>query len=413
MRPRQSLRLAAKPLRIGTIKIVHILIAHNDYGQFSGEEAAVENAESALIGHGHKVTWFRRSSLGVNYPFIKKTQAFCSGVYSFKACRQIEQLLSVNSFDVAQVQNLYPFLSASILPVLRQCQVPIVMRCPNYRLFCPTGLHLRDGLVCESCFGIMREWHCVAHNCEADVFKSLGYAVRNAFGRMSGMIRNNVNVFVVLSEFQRQRFIAGGIPPEQIEILPNPADIKDYQVTESDAKFVAFVGRVSEEKGIREFLAAARQLPALSFRVAGRIDSSLDIKEGVPENVEFVGFLSGQALDDFYAKSRLLVFPSKWFEGFPNTISKAMAHAKPVIATYLGAVPEIVDDGITGLLAKPGDAGDLTDKIEYLWERPKLCLEMGRAGWEKAQNEYSQQRFYERLIEIYAKAQTMNAARVR
>ena len=109
-------------------------------------------------------------------------------------------------------------------------------------------------------------------------------------------------------------------------------------------------------------------------------------------------------MDDFYAKSRMLVFPSKWFEGFPNVIATAMAHGKPVVASRIGAIPEIVDDGVTGLLFKPGDVRDLVEKIEYLWDRPDICREMGREGLQKVKKAYSDEVFYTRLEEIYDKA---------
>ena len=99
-----------------------------------------------------------------------------------------------------------------------------------------------------------------------------------------------------------------------------------------------------------------------------------------------------------------MVFPSKWFEGFPTVIAKAMAHGKPVIASRMGAIPEIVDNGVTGLLCNPGDVDDLAEKIDYLWKRPDLCQEMGRAGLEKARKEYSKETVYTKLIKIYEKA---------
>lgn len=398
--------LSGVGVAMSPIASMNILLAHNDYARFSGEEAAIENVARALMDHDHAVSWFRRSSTGIGDSVLRKGQALFSGIYSFDARHALARLLDQHTFDVAQVQNLYPFLSASILPELKSRDIPVVMRCPNYRLFCPTGLHLRDGHVCEECLGGLREWHCVRHNCESDWFKSIGYAARNAFGRLTGMITGNVDVFVALTEFQRSRFGAAGIPVDRIEILPNPASVQPEGELRAGGSYVGFVGRVSEEKGIAEFLQAARRLTGIEFRVAGNLDAQLRLDK-IPLNVHFDGFLSGQALDDFYAQSRIMVFPSKWFEGFPNTIAMAMGHAKPVIGTAIGAIPEIVEDGETGLLARPGDGDDLADKIAHLWRRPDLCAEMGRAGWLKAQREYSHERFYERLMQIYARAQTL------
>ncbi|UHD16236.1 glycosyltransferase family 4 protein [Thiocapsa bogorovii] len=383
---------------------MRVLLAHNDYGQFSGEEAAVENVAAVLLSHHHQVVWLRSSSANVRVSALEKAKAFFSGIYSVQARKEILSLLEAEPFDIVQVQNLYPFLSASILPACRRKGIPVVMRCPNYRLFCPSGLHLRAGKVCEDCLGGLREWHCVAHNCEADILKSLGYAARNAFARLTSMIIDNVTVFVVLTEFQKERFKQAGIPQERIEVLSNPGRIPRCGRQTDVGRYVSFVGRVSREKGVTEFLNAARRLPNVLFRIAGSTSAMPEIEQNPPPNVELMGFVSGDVLEEIYQNTRILVSPSTCFEGFPNAIAQAMAHGKPVVATRIGAAPEIVDDGVTGLLVNPCDARDLADKIAYLWQRPALCREMGRAGREKASAVYSEELFYQRLMEIYAKA---------
>ena len=283
------------------------------------------------------------------------------------------------------------------------------MRCPNYRLFCPNGLHFTKGEVCARCLG-GREWHCILKNCLESPPKSIGYALRNAFARLNGMILNNVTIFIVLSEFQKNRFIEGGIAPERIEILPNPAPtVKSTNKNNGQGQFVAYVGRVSAEKGIDTFLDAARKLKQRPFRVAGSTIYMPFIAKSAPDNVLFEGFLSGHDLDDFFNQSRFIVFPSVWFEGFPNTVAKAMVHGKAVIASRIGPLPEIVEDGVTGVLFEPGNAAELAEKIDYLWNNPKKAAEMGKAGRKKAKALYSEDIVYRKLMEIYDKAIRMNA----
>ena len=123
-----------------------------------------------------------------------------------------------------------------------------------------------------------------------------------------------------------------------------------------------------------------------------------------PKNVQWLGFLRGRDLDDAYRRSRMVVMPSLCFEGFPNVVTHAMVLEKPVIASRLGGMGEIVEDGITGLLFKPGDVEDLVHKITSLYSNADLCREMGRAGRIKAQTQYSPAVVYTRLMEIYQKA---------
>ena len=121
----------------------------------------------------------------------------------------------------------------------------------------------------------------------------------------------------MLSEFQRQRFVAGGIDPERIEILPNVVPAASVATSPSLEEAVSFVGRVSAEKGIDDFLEAARRLSELLFAVAGTVEDCPGLVASAPPNVEWMGFLRGADLDALYARSRVLVFPSRWFEGFP------------------------------------------------------------------------------------------------
>jgi glycosyltransferase involved in cell wall biosynthesis len=390
---------------------MNILFVHNDYAKPSGEEHAVQNMANALESGGHHISWLRASSAVIGDSVSHKVKAFFSGIYSVRSRRKMERLLEGGACDLVQVQNLFPFLSPSVLGPCRSRGIPVVMRCPNYRLFCPNGLHLSHGQVCERCAG-GREWQCVVRDCLDSRFKSVGYALRNAVARMTGMILDNVTVFVVLSEFQKQRFVNSGIPAERIEILSNIAPkMAEISSNNCGGEAISFVGRVSPEKGILEFLDAARKLPKNRFVVAGSTDTMPEVIKCAPKNVEFKGFLRGKELDQIFYQSRLLVFPSLWFEGFPNVVAHAMACGKPVVATRIGALAEIVDDEKTGLLCDPEHKEELAQKIEFLWNRPELCAEMGVAGREKARAEYSEEKFYSRLMAIYEKALALSGSR--
>lgn len=385
---------------------MRLMMVHNEYALPSGEETAAQAIAALMQSHGHQVDWLLKSSADVVNSRWGKIQSFFSGIHNPRARREMERLLRPENCDLVQVQNLYPQISPSILKPCRDCGIPVVMRCPNYRLFCPIGLHLTQGSVCERCLGGGREWSCVWQNCAGSRPKSLGYALRNSVARLTRSILDNVSVFIVLSEFQRQRFIAGGVDPERIEIVPN-FDGGHVSVEVSDSapgRTVAFVGRLSPEKGIADFIAAARLLPSIPFAVAGDPSHIPDLVRAAPANVCFHGFLSGAALDAFYQDIRMLVAPSRWFEGFPNTIGQAMACARPVIASRIGALPEIVEDNVTGLLFDPGNIPMLVDRIQGLYQNPQTCRAMGQAGRGKLDREYHPGQVYDRFMAVYAKA---------
>jgi len=168
-------------------------------------------------------------------------------------------------------------------------------------------------------------------------------------------------------------------------------------------EYVGFVGRISLEKGIGCLLEASRRLGTIPFKVAGELRNISEMATLSPRNLEFFGHISSKRISAFYQQSRLIILPSIWFEGFPMVLIEAMLHARPIVASRIGGLSEIVDDGVNGLLFEPGNLEELMEKIQYLWERPAMCREMGEAGRKKALREYSPEKYYERLMAVYKK----------
>ena len=279
------------------------------------------------------------------------------------------------------------------------------MRCPNYRLFCPTGLHLAHGEVCERCLG-GREWWCFLKNCDigGNRFRSFSYSVRAMTARWTRAIVDNVDLFLVLSEFQRQRFINGGIEPERIAVVPNIApDVPDHEYAEEPGELVSFVGRVSPEKGIEDFVAAAQGLPEISFAVAGNYDAMPELVASAPANVQWLGFQNELSLSLLFRQTRILVVPSRCFEGFPNVITRAMLHGKPIVASRIGGLPEIVDHERCGLLFEPRNVEQLVETVRSLYGDPDRCRMLGDSGRQKARTEYSADAVYAKLMEAYGR----------
>jgi len=381
-----------------------VCLVHNAYGRFSGEEEVVDRQADLLRAAGHEVLRFERSSAEIPEMFLGRARAFFAGIYNPLARRRFAAFLTEKRPEIVHIHNLFPLISPSILDVCRERRLAVVMTVHNYRLICPSGLFLSRGEVCERCRG-GREYWCVWRRCEGSLLKSLGYALRGAVARRRGSFRSGVQCFAVLTEFQRKKMVDEGFDPERIEVIPNmarPWSRDDrYSLT---GDYIGYVGRISPEKGIDVILQAARLLPELSFRLAGDPGKGAETADSFPKNVFFQGYLDRVALDDFFMKSRMILLPSRWYEGFPMVALDAMLYGKPLVASRIGGIPEIVDDGETGLLFAPGDVEGLAEKIRFLWDRPDLCLRMGTAGREKALREYSPQKYYDRLMTVYEHA---------
>jgi glycosyltransferase involved in cell wall biosynthesis len=381
-----------------------ILIVHNEYGKFSGEEAVVAVHKKVLEEHGHEVFSFRRSSTELDRMRFGKVRAFLSGIWNSSSQMEVGRIVREQRPDVVHIHNLFPWISPSVLPECRRAGVPVVMTVHNYRLVCPNGLHMPKGRyeVCEKCCG-GREYWCVLRNCEQNYFKSLGYALRTCMARRFGFFKNNVTLFACLTEFQRERLVVEGYPADHLRVIPNmyPADVGAEMDKKGAGDFVAYVGRISPEKGIDLLLSVADRLQTIPFRLAGSCNAMPTLMSKVPANVSVLGNLASKQLLGVYCQSRFLVLCSRCFEGFPMAIVEAMVHGKAVIAPRIGGIPEIVEDGETGLLFAPGEVDELAAKIRYLWDHPELCRLMGRAGRAKALGEYSPEKLYGHLIALY------------
>ena len=388
-----------------------ILMIHNNYAKPSGEEHASQGIADLLEQNGHTVSWYRRSSEEIIGSKFGQLKAFFTGIYNPNSVKEIRKVLDEINPDIVQVQNLYPLISPSIMSEFKKHNLPVVMRTPNYRLFCPNGLFYRDGKVCEDCTNGLKEFSCIKNNCEGSFVKSTGYAVRNLFARVSKMITSNVDVFIAQSEFQKNKFIGFGLQSEQIGILPALSPQVSQNIEEHEGTYISFIGRVSLEKGIENFINAARNLPNLNFAIAGNYDGLEYLKESSPENIEWFGFLSGEKLKNFYLNSKIVVIPSEWYEGFPNIAVQAMLYKKALICSNIGVFTNFIKDKENGLLFEPRNNADLISKIEMLLEDEKLSKSIAMNANKEALNMYSHEAIYSQLIAIYDKAIQINKKR--
>jgi len=164
---------------------------------------------------------------------------------------------------------------------------------------------------------------------------------------------------------------------------------------------IAFVGRPAPEKGVHLLMEAARRLPHVPFAIAGDPAATRGLRDSAPDNVDFRGFLSNDELAQFHRQSRAIVVPSQWFEGFPNVILNAMQHGRPVIASRIGGLPEIVIHEQTRLLHTPHSVDELVSAIERLHGNDDFCRRLGQNGAARLTSEYSEDIACQRLMRIY------------
>jgi glycosyltransferase involved in cell wall biosynthesis len=386
---------------------MRILQLYNVRAVWGGEDYVVETTIKLLEKKGEDVAPWIINNSDLMCGLSGKIKAFCYGIYSAPMRRAMAKVISHERPDVVHVHNLYPFFSPSVLVACRQARVPVVLHCHSHFLTCPSTFHFNDGEICERCAG-GREYWCLFKNCRRNILESTGYALRSAVARKFKLFANNVTLFITATDHVKQRLVEAGFSKDRIVVVPLAVAEAPSPTDPLRGKYVVYAGRLSPEKGVETVLAAALLLPQVTFVIAGDGPLTKELQEIAPQNVTFLGWLNKAQLSSLYCQARFAVVPSLCMESFGLVVTDAMSYGLPVLASNIGGLSEIVEEGVTGLLFQPGNSADLAEKINNLWTDPHLCRRMGQAGREKTIREYTEDVYYNRLIAVYKEAININ-----
>ncbi len=378
-------------------------------GRFGGEPAVVDLTMRLLGTNGHFPRLIMKSSRALEDSILARGAAFWGGVFNVRAYREMRRTIEDERPDLVHVHSVYPMFSPSILVACRRAGIPVVMTVHSNNLTCPTWFHLHKGRICEDCVG-GREYHCVLKNCRNNILESSAYALRSAFARRFRLFHDNVDVSIAFTPFGKSRLILAGFREEQIAVIPNPSSIPPGSIEPLAGEYIAYSGRISPEKGVHVLLAAAARMPDVPFKIAGDGPVYSELKAKAAPNVEFLGRLDFDSLVAFYRRALVLAVPSQWYEPCPMVVMDAMSLGLPVVASRIGGLPHLVDDGVTGLLFEPDNPEDLAVRLRELWEDRGRSSRFGNAGREKASREFAQSTYYRRLMAAYETAKAHSIA---
>jgi glycosyltransferase involved in cell wall biosynthesis len=218
--------------------------------------------------------------------------------------------------------------------------------------------------------------------------------------RAMGTWQNKVTRYIALNDFCRNKFIQGGLPADRISIKPNFVDFD--APPEGPRNGFLFVGRLSTEKGVKVLCQAIPSLDTVSVRIAGT-GPEAGILEGI-NGLVALGALDMDQVRKEMVSATALVLPSIWYENFPRALVEAYGCGLPIIASRIGALSNLVEDGVTGLLFEPGNAKDLAEKMRWAHQNPQLMADMGRHARVKYETHFTAKRNYSQLLSIYSSA---------
>ena len=389
-----------------------ILFVHNTYQQAGGEDTVVAAEVALLKSHGHDVRLWTADNKDLPSDLSGKIKTALNSVYSKDSLQASREYLRQFQPDIVHVHNFFPQISPAIYDACLEFNIPVIQTLHNYRLICPGEFLLRAGKSCELC-SQGSPYQAAKYGCYRDSKAgSLVVAHMVAQHRKLGTWRTKVNRFIALTDFAKHKFIAAGFPADKITVksnfLPEPEHITS-RAERTHPGFALFVGRLSEEKGLRTLLKAwAAMDDGVELKIAG----SGPLADLLPGNSNFtaLGLQTAIQIQQLMQQAAFLVFPSEWYEGFPMVLLEAFAQGLPVLASRLGSMTDIIQDHENGLLFSPGDADDLALNAKWLWQNPQQAQQLGKNARQSFLTKYAAEQNYTQLMAIYAEAKQQSFA---
>jgi glycosyltransferase involved in cell wall biosynthesis len=394
-----------------------VLCVHNFYGSEapSGENIAYETEVALLRKYGCQVVEYTtRSDSLRRRPFLGPIIGAFSCLWNPFALRRLRRLLLAERPDIMHVHNVFPRLSPGILAASAGTNTAAVLTLHNYRVACAGGTATRNGGPCQICIDQVSVLPALRNRCyRGSALATIPVAGMIAAHRWLGTLAKNVDAFVALTEFQRTLLSGPGLlPRDRVYIRPNFMPGNHLRLPlEARGDYVAFVGRLSRDKGPSLLLKAWRLWGARAPRLVfvGDGEEQVSLRElsrslGMQERIEFLGRMPTDATLHIIQHARLIVVPSVGLEGFPMVIREAFAYGVPVIASDAGALPQIVKESGGGEVFATGNEYALARTLVDLWGDEERLVRMSGAAAAAFESLYSETAAYSRVIDIYAAA---------
>lgn len=402
-----------------------VLLVNNYYYNRGGDCTYMFSLKELLEKHGHKVIIFSMHHPNnvdceyskyfvshIDYIDELTNKKITSGmkvlrrtIYSREARNKMEALIRAERPDIAHIQNIHHHITPSVLYVLRKNKIPIVWTLHDYTSICPNTSFLANGKICEKCKKMKYYWPLYIR-CKKGSFSASTMAALETIVHRLMRVYDFVDVFIAPSIFLKNKFIEYGFKKDNLIHLNH---FIDYPVTEEKLPsddYYLFVGRMTEEKGVKTLIDAAIEVGSSHLKIVGGGPLLGTMKKYVNERdkcriIEFLDHKSRVELLDYYKKCKFVIIPSEWFENAGLIIFEAYACGKPVIGAGIGGIPEFIKDTERGLIFVSGDKNDLSASIRYLLNNPDLVAEMGENAKKYLIESHSGEKHYQEIMKIY------------
>jgi glycosyltransferase involved in cell wall biosynthesis len=385
-----------------------IILIHNSHrsGSSSGDDVVFKKESELLEKHGHHIIRVNPSNDEYDTSCaIKKLSIILQIPWSFTYYKKIKRLLVREKPDIIHLHNFFPFISPSVFYAADSVGIPIVQTLHDFRYFCPMAFMMRSGKICDECKG-GAFFKSVEYGCfKGSKLHSIPIAFMLKLHWYLNTFEKKIDGYICLTEYQRKIYLDADFDEKKLFIKPNFTDDTFEQQKYRYGDYAVFIGRLGEEKGVRTLIGAWKDLPGIPLKIVGDGPGAKDFKSLIADmnikNIDFLGYKPYLECRKLLNDARFLIMPSIVYETFGLANIEAFSHCKPVIASNLGAMADIVKDKVTGLLFTPMNTQELAEKVRWLWNNPEECKRMGQNARKEYEEKYTPEKNYEMLMGIY------------
>lgn len=395
---------------------MRVINVGQNYHLRGGSDKYLFSLEALLRDHGHEVIPFAsRQAANVDTPWSSyfppevdfqrpRPVDIFRYTYSHPAREAMRKLVREQQPDIAHLHIYYGQLTASILAPLKHAGIPIVQTLHEYKIVCPTYSLFAHGEICEACEG-RHFWRAAARRCNRGSFVRSALSATEAYvSRWSGAV-DKIGHFIAVSGFLRDKVISMGVPHNKVTTVHNFIDCTGIEPASEPGTYLLYFGRLERIKGIYTLLEAVAPLTDATVLIVGDGSEKAALQNEITrrglDHVKLLGFKHGHELRDLIRGSICTIAPSVCYETFGLTLVESFAHGRPVVASRIGGMTEVVTDGVDGFLVQPGDATELRERLIWMATHSADAMEMGRRGRVKVEEQFRPEGHYEKIMTIY------------
>lgn len=385
------------------MKKFNVLMAHNYYKVPGGEDTVFHNEIKMLEKNGHKVTKYTRHNDEIKDGVLSKLKLGIDTIFSLKTYKEVKKLIDENDIDVVHVHNTLPLISPSIYYAARTKKVPIVQTIHNFRLLCPGATFTRCGEICEDCVSKGLE-QSLKHKCYRNSLSQtfIMYTMLKLH-RIIGTY-DKIN-YITLTEFNKRKLSSLVKDESKIHVKPNFVE-KREGIERTLEDYFVYIGRLDDIKGINFLVEAWKNIDKnINLYIIGTGPEEEKLKHIISENkinnIKLLGFMKREDAFKVIEKSRAIIVPSKWYEGFPMTIAESFSLGVPVIGSRLGNIESIVDNERNGLLFTTNNKESLKEVINKVFYDRELNISLGNNAYKVFKEKYTDEENYRSIEKIY------------